>query len=361
MEKDMIQKDIFIDEAASVKDALKKLDKTAEKVLLVVDAEKRLLGTITDGDIRRYILDGNGLESNIKEVYNNKPIYIKRRDFLIDKIKNIFIKNKIELLPILDKDGRVIDFTTWSEIFSDSETPVSMKSKINIPVVIMAGGKGTRLDPFSKIFPKPLIPIGDKAIIQIIIDEFRKQGGTEYYLTLNHKGDMIKSYFDSVKKDYKIEYVWEKYFLGTAGALKLLEKKISSLFIVSNCDVLVKANFEEVINFHKEHEAFLTILSSIQHYKIPYGVIKIKKDGIVVEISEKPEYTFTINTGVYILNKKSLRFISKKSYFDMTDLIKSLITNNKRVVMYPVNEKDYIDIGGWEEYKKAIEKLQVLK
>lgn len=355
-------KDIFIFERESIKDALKKLDKTAEKVLLVADEEKRLLGTITDGDIRRYVLSGRGLDNGIGELYNKKPIYIKNNDLSISLIREILMKNKINLLPVLDNEGRVIDFKTWDQVFCEDKIELFQPKGIDIPVAIMAGGEGTRLEPFTAILPKPLIPIGNKSIIEIIINEFRKWGISEYYLTLNHKGEMIKAYFNSIEKDYKLNYIWEdKGFLGTAGSLKFLEDKINDNLIVSNCDVIVRANFEDVLDFHKDKKASLTILSSIQHYKIPYGVIEFESGGEVTKIQEKPEYTFPINAGVYVLNKASLRHIPEGISFNMTDLIRSLIEKNKKVVMYPVNENDYVDIGQWEEYKKAIEKLQFFK
>ena len=355
----MFQKDILIRESESIKVALKKLDRTAKKALLVVDDTNRLLGAITDGDIRRYILSGRSLENGINEVYNRKPFYIKKEDFSIETVKEMLIKNEVELLPILDEDDRVVDFITWSQVFSADEVEPDKRSNINIPVVIMAGGKGSRLDPFTRVLPKPLIPIGDKPIIEIIIEEFRRQGVNKYYVTLNHRGEMIESYFNGIEKNYEVKYIKEKTFLGTAGSLKLLEEEIGDLFIVSNCDVIVKANFENTINFHHEQKAILTILSPIQHYKIPYGVIKFKEGGEVGSILEKPEYTFTINAGVYLLNKDALKYIPENSSFDMDDLVRRLIENDKKVVIYPVNERDYIDIGQWDEYKKVTEKLQL--
>jgi dTDP-glucose pyrophosphorylase len=356
----MINKDIFIGRRATVKEALKKLNVSAEKVLLVVNKNLSLQGTITDGDIRRYILRGASLDSDIEDVYNKKPIYIKKKDYIIDSVKKIFIKNKIELIPILDEKNKVIDSVNWDEIFSDDKKKILKLEKIDIPVVIMAGGKGGRLEPFSKILPKALIPIADKPIIEIIIGEFQEQGVKRYYVTLNHKAGMIEAYFNSIERDYSIKYIKEKTFLGTAGSLKLLGSKISDTFIVSNCDVIVKANFSEVLAFHKKQKALLTILTSIQHYKIPYGVVNFKEKGRIVEILEKPEYTFTINTGVYIVDKKCLKFIPSNSFFNMTDLIKKLIVSNRKAFTYLVNENDYIDIGQWEEYKKATEKLQIL-
>ncbi len=166
---------------------------------------------------------------------------------------------------------------------------------------------------------------------------------------------MIKAYFKGIEKDYEVDFIKEKDFFGTAGSLKLLEKKIDDTFIVSNCDIIVKANFENVLALHKERNASLTILSSVQHYEIPYGVINFKDGGEVVNIQEKPEYTFTINTGVYILNNDVLDFIPDDTHMDMTDLIEILTEKGKKVLTYPVNEKEYLDIGQWKEYKKVLQ------
>jgi len=357
----MLNEDIYIREDEAVKSALKKLDRTGCRVLLVVDRERYLLGTITDGDIRRYILKGNALEDIIRDVYNKTPIYMHKNDFSLAAARERLIKEEIELLPIVDEKRQIIDFITWNQAFADGERSAGVPSKaLDLPVVIMAGGKGSRLEPFSKIFPKPLIPIGDKPIIEIIIDEFRKQGISEYYVTVNYKGEMVKSYFDNIEKDYTIRYVWEEGYFGTAGSVKLVEDEIRDTFIVSNCDVIVKANLGEVLKLHREKKASMTILSSIQHHKIPYGVVKFKEGGEITEILEKPEYTFIINTGVYILQKSALRHMPQKTPFDMTDLIKTLIDKGEKVITYPVNENDYMDIGQWEEYKKTVEHFQKL-
>ncbi len=356
---DMLRKGLLISETAPIKEALKQLDKCSEKVLLVVDKKYKLLGTITDGDIRRYLLEGNGLDNDIKEVYYHNPTVIRKAQFTTAQAKKILIKKKIDLIPIVDDGNKVVDFTTWSEAFSEDTAGIPEVKRLNVPVVIMAGGKGTRLEPFTTILPKPLIPIGDKPIIEIIINKFRDFGIHEYYLTLNYKGEMIEAYFKHVEKDYELKYIWEDDFWGTGGSLKLLEKQIGDIFIVSNCDVIVKADFEEVVSIHKKQKASLTVLSSIQHYKIPYGVINFKGGGRITDIMEKPEYTFTINTGVYVLSKDVLQFIPRKAYFDMTDLISRLLKNNKKVITYPVNENDYVDIGQWEEYRRAVDKLHL--
>ncbi|MFC1590817.1 sugar phosphate nucleotidyltransferase, partial [Candidatus Omnitrophota bacterium] len=329
------------------------------KVLLVIDRKDKLLGTINNGDIRRYMLTGKTLKRNIRGIYNRNPVYIQKEEYSADLAYKMIIKNKIELLPVLDANHKVIDFTTWDEALSSGRREAPRAGRVDIPVVIMSGGRGKRLEPFSKILPKPLIPIGEKPIVEIIIDEFKKHGISEYYLTLDYKGKMIQSYFDNIEKDYKLHYLWDEKQSGTAGSLRLLEKEKSAVFIVSNCDVIVNANFEEVIKFHKEHKSDLTIISAMQHHKIPYGVVKFKENGKVVNIIEKPEYTFIVNTGVYVLNRKSLGIIPEGKCFDMPELIENLIKNGKNVCTYPVTENDYVDIGQWDVYKKVLEKMHV--
>jgi len=356
----MLKKDIFIAEIETLKNVLKKLDNTAEKVLLVTNGRRRLLGTITDGDIRRHLLQGKSLDDDISEVYCKNPTFVRKGEFSSEDVKNIFLKKKIDLIPVLNDRDSVVDYIIWNQAFSEEARPLK-NGKIKVPVVIMAGGKGTRLEPFTRILPKPLIPVNDKPIIEWIIEEFRRQGGKKYYLILNSKGDMIEAYFNGVDKDYELKFVRETDFLGTAGGLRLLKKLESDIFIVSNCDVIVKADYQQVIKLHMKHGASMTVLSSIQHHKIPYGVIDYREQGLVTDIHEKPEYTVTINTGVYVLSSEALRFIPDNGYFDMTDLIKALIANNRKVATYPVNENDYVDIGQWDEYKKAVERLKVFK
>lgn len=355
----MLKDDNLIYGTASVKDALKKLDKISEKVLVVVDADRRLLGTITDGDVRRYILKGKPLDRGINGLYNERPRYLTKAEISPNRLKEIFVEKKIALVPVVDDSFKVIDFIAADGVLFDSERLEDISGKVNVPVVVMAGGRGTRLEPFSKIFPKALIPIGDVPIIEIIINEFRRQGVRDFFISLNHKGEMIEAYFNNIEKDYKIAYIREDDFLGTAGSLKFLEDEIGDTFIVSNCDVMVKANFEEVLHFHRDQNASFTVLSSIQHHKIPYGVVKFKEGGEVTEIIEKPEYSFPINTGAYLVNRDALKFMPKGSHFDMTDLINVLIENGRKVITYPVNESDYADIGQWEEYHKAMEKMRI--
>mgnify|MGYP001305622541 CR=1 FL=1 len=352
----------LIKQTDTIKEALKKLDITAEKVLFVVDEQSKFIGTISDGDIRRYILNVGQLELNktIEKIYNNDSIFIFKDEFELELAKKLLFEHKIEAIPVIERNGIITDLITWSQAFS--ENMEKNRKKIDIPVVIMAGGKGTRLEPFTKIFPKALIPVGEKPILQIIIEKFYASGIKEFLVSLNYKGDMIESYFNGIDKNYSVEGVWEKEFLGTAGSLSLIDKKkLKEDFILTNCDIIVNADYSEVLDFHREHNASLTILSAVKHYRIPYGVINFKEKGKVIKISEKPEFTFTINAGVYILNKETLDYIPKDKRLDMNQLIDKLIANKKIIQTYPVNENDYIDIGDWTEFKRSKSKLEILK
>lgn len=350
---------IFISPDTDMKEALRQLDTSAQKVLLVVDENKRLLGALTDGDIRRSLLSGTDIKDSIESVYNKNPLYITVEDFSFDKIKEILLKHKIELLPVLENDRTVADYVTWDKVFS-GKMEESSRALAGCPLIVMAGGKGTRLEPFTKILPKPLIPIGDKPIIQMIADKFMERGVNKFYFIVNYKGEMIQSYFHHLSEQYDIEYLWEKDFYGTAGGLKMVEDLVGDDFFVSNCDVIIKAKYEHILEMHRNSGALLTIVSAIQHYKIPYGVVDFKKGGEVTGIEEKPEFTFTVNTGLYVLSKKALGFIKENQYMDMTTLIDEIIKSGGKVCTFPVNENEYIDIGQWEEYKKSVGKLRII-
>lgn len=351
--------DVFIQTGSTIKQALKKLDECREKVLLVINESKVLQGTLTDGDIRRALLKGTQLEHTISGLYNEKPQYVLSGEWNMDSVRRILLEKQIELIPVLDNRHQVVDYINWKQAFSEQEeTPA--REKIDIPVIIMAGGKGTRMAPFTNVLPKPLIPIGEKTILEMIIDEFRFFGMEDFFLTLNYKGEMIEAYFKSLKPVYRLQYLWEKEFLGTAGSLNLAEDAIKGDFLVSNCDVIVKADYAEVLRLHRNSQAALTIVSSIQHYTIPYGVVRFGEGGVVQEITEKPEYTFPINTGVYILSRRCFELIPSDRFYNMTDLIGDLLQKGEKVLTYPVNENDYIDIGQWEEYRSALQKMRIL-
>ena len=348
---------ILINKNASVKDAMKQLDKIPEKILFVIDENKCLIGSLTDGDIRRWILADGVITANIENVCFKGTYFVKNK-YDLENVKEEIIKRQIVFVPILDEQKKIIEFIVWDKVF-DKKLKRKINKIIKVPVVIMAGGKGTRMEPFTKVLPKPLIPIGDKTILECIIDEFDKYGVNRYLLILNYKREMIEAYFNGIEKLYDLEYLREKDFYGTAGSLTLVKGKVFNDVIVSNCDNIVKADYYDVLEFHRKNNSYLTIISSIQHHKIPYGVVTFKDGGEVTEIVEKPEYSFPINTGIYILNVKALEYIPDKTVFHMTHLIEALIKDHKKVMTYPVSESDYIDIGQWDEYRSVVEKLKI--
>lgn len=357
----MVKKDdpILVAPDATIKDALKQLDISACKALLVADHKGTLRGVLSDGDIRRAMLSGKGLDAGIEDVYNKSPNALYEDNYTDEAAKQLFLKYRFELIPVLASDHTISRYVSWSEFFGGNSAMGERSDypPLKYPLVVMAGGKGTRMAPFTSVLPKPLIPVGDKTILEIIIDEFRKYGVTSYIFSLNFRGEMIRAYFNGIPRDYKIEYLWEKEFLGTAGSLRLLGDLAAERFFVSNCDIIVKADYREVVKFHERSGAWITIVSSIRHIKMPYGVITFGNGGSVTEIREKPEYSMTINTGVYLLDSKCLGYIPEGVAFHMTDLIAALMQDNKPVYTYPVNENDYIDIGQWEEYRSVIQKL----
>ena len=225
----------------------------------------------------------------------------------------------------------------------------------------MAGGKGLRLNPFTKILPKPLVPLNDKTIIEHIIDKFVSFGIKNFTLTLNYKSKILKSFFKELKNtNITIKFLEEKKPLGTAGSLKLLKNKLPNNFFVSNCDVLIKADYKEIYDFHKKNKNIVTIVASTKELKIPYGVCKINKKGLLSQIDEKPSYNFLVNTGLYVINSKSLKLIPSGKRFDVNELINKIKKNKGRVGIFPINEKSWFDVGQWNEYEKTTKEIKLL-
>lgn len=351
---------LIISKNLSIVETLKKLNETAKKVLFVVE-DNTLVGTVTDGDIRRHILRTGKIEGKVEEFYNPNPVFIYKNELENkEKIEKIFLAKKVEVIPVVDKNLYLKGYIEWSDILSEDYFIGYERIEENIPIVIMAGGKGKRMEPFTNVLPKPLIPIGEKTIVEYVIDSFKKFGLKKYILIVNYKGKMIEAYFNSLDKDYNIEFVYERDFLGTAGGLKLVSNIIrENNFIVSNCDVILKCNYKEIFDFHKKNNSIFTSLTLIRHFKIPYGVVETDSGGKIKSIIEKPEYTFQINAGVYILNRKIFEFIDDNFYLDMPTLMQKVIKNNQKVLGYPVKESDCIDVGQLEEYKRWFKRLEI--
>jgi NDP-sugar pyrophosphorylase family protein len=230
--------------------------------------------------------------------------------------------------------------------------------KLEIPIVIMAGGKGTRLDPFTRILPKALIPINDKTILELIIEKFLKYSVVKFHLSINHKAKIIKSYFEELQTNYSIEYLYESKPLGTAGGLKQLIGKVEKELLVTNCDIIIDTNYTAVLDHHRKNGNDITLVASQKQYVIPYGICEIENGGELIKINEKPEYSLLISTGMYILNSEILKYIPDNQFYHMTHLIEEVKKNRGKIGVYQINEDSWIDSGEWTEFKDAVEKLK---
>jgi len=349
-------KDITIQPSATIKEAMEALDKTAEKVLLVVDDEQRLIGALTDGDIRRHILKKQDLIGTIQGAYNKNPIFVFHKDSDIEKIKHILTKNIIDLVPILDQDHKVVDYVTWEKVFGNNR--ISGDQKLDVPVVIMAGGRGTRLEPFTRVLPKPLVPVGEKPVIDHIIDRFKAYGMCEFYITTHHMSKIIRAYFEEKNPDYSICFAEEDKPRGTAGSLKLLIDKLDKPFFVSNCDIIIDADYSDIFRFHTKNRYDITLVASAKQFNIPYGICELNDSGSLERIQEKPEYNFLVNTGLYVLNPNVIDLIPDDSLFHITHLMDKIKEKSGTIGVYPVSEKAWVDVGQWAEYRKALKVIE---
>lgn len=347
-------KDITILPNATIRQAMKTLDKTAEKCLLVVDESKKLLGTITDGDLRRSILAGVKFTDSISASYNVEPTILRQNKYSINGAEVLLRDRKLDLIPIVDDNQIVVDYVTWTGISGGSRPTMLLE---HVPVVIMAGGKGTRMEPFTKILPKPLVPIHDKPIIEHIIERFLKYGCSDFYLSINYKGKILKAYFEELQPDYGVSFVEEQEPLGTAGSLRYLLRKFDTPFFVTNCDIILKTDYSSLYEFHVKGGYDVTLVASTKEYTIPYGTCTLNVDGHLSHIDEKPKYNFLINTGLYVINPDMLEMIPENTFYHITHLIEDAKNNRKKVGVFPVDEDTWIDIGQWAEYRSALEKM----
>jgi len=348
-------KDLTVSTDITIKEAMEALNKTAEKVLLVTNSEKQLIGTLTDGDVRRYILKKQNLTDTIENAYRRNPKSIFKDDYNEIKVKALFMQEKIGLIPIIDRNHMIVDFIDWHKFFGNKKK--KNFQNINAPTVIMAGGKGTRLDPFTRVLPKPLIPIGDRPVIDHIFERFRLYGIKEFYLTIQHMSKIIRAYFEEKAPDYSIEFVEEDEPRGTAGSLGYLRSKLNSAFFVSNCDIIVEADYADLYTFHIVNGYDITLVASAKQFSIPYGICELNGGGSLERIKEKPEFNFLVNAGMYIVNPNVLSLIPKQGIYHITQLIADVRKNGMQVGVYPISEDAWTDVGQWVEYKKALERL----
>jgi dTDP-glucose pyrophosphorylase len=347
-------KSLLVSVNTNLKESMQKLNDTAEKILFVTDENDKLLGTVTDGDIRRGLINGFKFSDKVEKVmFKQFTFFFCDEPDKKEKAERIMLREKIEQIPVLDKNNHIIDAVLWTDIFGKKKSVGENQTYTN-PVIIMAGGKGTRLDPFTKILPKPLIPIGDKPIIEIIMEKFYRQGFQDFIFTLNYKKEYIKMFLRENNFPYKIDWVEEDDFMGTAGSLSLLKGKINEPFFVLNCDIILNADYTDIIKWHKENNNLITLIGCHKEVKVPYGILELD-DGILKSFVEKPNYDVIINTGVYILEPEIIGMIPENKSINMNTLIED-ISKKGKVSVYPIHD-GWMDIGQWEEYKNNLKEI----
>lgn len=343
--------ELLINEDDTVLYAMERLDKIARKVLFIHE-DGKLLAALTDGDIRRWILKQGSLAAKVREVANYHPKFLigaTRKEALCYMKKNL-----IEALPILDDKYTIINVITWD----DTEIPAK-KEQIALPVVMMAGGLGKRLYPYTNILPKPLIPVGEIPIAEHIIRQFESYGCKQFFLIVNHKKNMIKAYFNEVEKSYTIHYVDEDKPLGTGGGLSLLKGKITSTFILTNCDILIQEDFSKIYKFHKEKGNVITMVCSLKNFSIPYGVVEIGEEGNIAGMKEKPQISFFTNTGCYFVEPQVIEELEENVAIGFPDIVEKYRRRGEKVGVYPIGENAWLDMGQLDEMERMKERLGI--
>lgn len=335
--------DILLSPTSTIRETLKVIDSGAKKIALVADANKKLIGTITDGDIRRAILAGADLDATVDKFYNSNPIACGINDSK-EKILQVAAAKKIFQIPVIDGDGIIVGVAEVAELL---QSPCRENR-----VVLMAGGLGARLSPLTDITPKPMLHVGEKPILEIIIQNFAKYGFVDILLCVSYKSHMIKSYFGDGKSfGVNIDYINETKRLGTAGALSIIRSLLIKPFFVMNADLLTNINFEHLYDYHLSSQAMATMSVRELDLQVPYGVVNIS-DGRITSVVEKPTHKFYVNCGIYMLNPEALEYVPNDQFFDMPSLFDIMISNGKSVLSFPIREY-WLDIGRMSDYERA--------
>lgn len=342
--------DFIVSPNTSVIEAMKQIDRNSQGIVYICHDEK-IVGVVTDGDIRRFILKNGDLKQPVVEIANRNPKYLRVEEK--NKADAMMKKYNIRSLPILNSELKII------EICFLNGSKENEKPNLGIPVVIMAGGKGTRLFPYTQILPKPLIPIGEKTITEYIMERFSAYGCTHFDMIVNYKKNFIKSYFLDNENIWDISFVDETEFLGTGGGLKLLEGRYTSTFFMSNCDILVEDDYSEILRFHQEKKNLVTMICAVKQTTIPYGTVDVSDNGQALCLNEKPELSFITNTGFYVLEPDFLERIPANTYIHITDVIQNCINQGERVGVYPIPEEHWLDMGQLDELERMRKRLQI--
>lgn len=334
----------------SVLKSLKMMDEAKVKMLFVFEGDT-FLSILTIGDIQRAIIKGVDMNAPVTSILQTKKKFASPND-TCESIRGKMLQLRTECMPVVDEAGHLVDAYFWNEMFKHSEA--QHRDPINLPVVIMAGGMGTRLKPITNIIPKPLVPVGDKTILEVIMDQFEGIGCKKFYMSVNYKADMMEYYLSQLDHKYNIEFFMEDKPLGTIGSVSLLKGKITTPFFVSNCDSINDQDYRDVYDYHVQNRNDLTIVTMVKSFRIPYGVIETGEDGLMTALREKPELNYQVNTGAYMLNPECIDEIPEGKFFHITHLMEEIRARGGRVGCYPVSEGSWHDMGEWPEYLKMI-------
>lgn len=347
---------LLIGEPRKILEALHQLEESRCQILYVTDERNRLIGTLTDGDVRRWILGGGDMDGVVGDVCNRSPYYVQA-GYQLDDVKKRMRQGRFTSVPVVDGDGCIDDILFWEQVFQNGAQKKPVPD-MKLPVVVMAGGKGTRLMPFTHVLPKPLIPVGDKTAIEVIMNSFAECGVDDFYVSVNYKSKLIQAYFEELKPDFKVRYLYEDKPLGTGGGLNVLAGKLGGDLIVTNCDVIIKADYRAMIEHHHKEKNDITMVVSVRHFDIPYGICDIVDNGQLFSMREKPHYDFMVNTGMYVLRSSVLDLIPKDTFYHLTDLIEDVKSSGGRVGVYPISDKAWLDTGEWQQYCDTMAQLR---
>lgn len=339
----------FIDENATVRATLQTLDETGERILFIAPGGV-LRAVVTDGDIRKFLLRGGSLEEPVSKAANYAPISLPIG--ARGRAKAEMAAKGIDALPLLGDGGKILDI-----VFAHG-VDLALRHDLDLPVVMMAGGLGTRLYPYTKILPKPLIPVGEQPIAELIIDRFRAFGCRDFRLIVNYKRNMIKSYFADLDKDYTVDFVDEEQFMGTGGGLCLLKDKIDKPFFFTNCDTLLDLDYAALYDYHRRRGNVITMVVAAKHYTVPYGVVEAGEDGAIRQMREKPALDFLTNTGVYVVEPRVVAELPGGEKLGFPDVIERYRAKGEKVGVYPIAEESWMDMGQLEELEKMRRKLE---
>lgn len=347
-----IQK-FIVQENADVIEVMRQIDTSARGIVFVCRG-RQLCAVVTDGDIRRHIMKSGSLTDPIMKIASVPPIFLEQGKE--NMATAIMERNYITAVPIVNEKQEIVDIC-FRRIGHPGQK--GEKASLRTPLVIMAGGKGTRLKPYTDILPKPLIPIGEKTITEHIIDRFAEYGCQDVMMIVNYKKDFIKAYFKDISTGNEITFIEEEEYLGTGGGLRLLLDHLNTTFFMSNCDIIIDTDYDKMLDYHRMAGNLITMVCAVRRFEIPYGTIQTNAEGYVTELVEKPGFEYKVNTGFYLIEPEFLQKIPEDTYVHITDVIEKCIKGGEKVGTFLIDDENWMDMGQLDELEKMKAKMEV--